>query len=85
MWSEQLLPRVEAKPFGVPNTRTVLLVKIELIGRVELLIEVSKTDNGKFFIVVFQRFKKIKPSAKPNSEEFVNSSSFDDITVKEIS
>ena len=28
IWSEhQMLPRVEAKPFGVPNTRQVLLVQ----------------------------------------------------------
>ena len=55
--------RIEAKPFGVPNNRNVLLVKKELIGRVELLTEVSKTDNGKFFIVVFQRYTKSKQSA----------------------
>ena len=45
----------------------------------------SRTDNGKFFIVVFQRFQKIKPSARNFSEEFVNSSSFDDVAVKEMS
>ena len=53
IWSDQLLPRVEAKPFGVPNLRTVLYIQRQAIERVELLIEVSKTDNGKFYIVVF--------------------------------
>ena len=55
-----MLPRIEAKPFGVPNKRTVLYVKSDVKDRVELLTEVSKTDNGKFFIVVFQRFLKNK-------------------------
>ena len=48
-----MLPRVEAKPFGVPNKRTVVYVTLKTIKRVELLIEVSKTNNGKFFIVIF--------------------------------
>ena len=53
LWSEIMLPRIEARPFGVPNKRSVLFAKKLYVGRVELLIEVSKTDNGKFFIVVF--------------------------------
>ena len=53
LWSDELLPRVEAKPFGVPNLRKVLYIQKQVVGRVELLIEVSKTDNGKFYIVVF--------------------------------
>lgn len=75
LWSDQLLPRVEAKPFGVPNLRQVLYIQRQTINRVEILIEVSKTDNGKFFIVVFQRY--IRPG-KSSSELF------DDISVKEM-
>ena len=33
------------------------------MARVELLIEVSKTDNGKFYIVVFQRYLKPKKTS----------------------
>ena len=57
-------PRHEAKPFGVPNKREVLLVRRLQRARVELLIEVSKTENGKFFIVVFQRYIKKNAASK---------------------
>lgn len=82
LWSDMLLPRVQAKPFGVPNLRTILLVQRQQAGRVELLTEVSKTDNGKFFIVVFQRYINLKKSARdiaPQPEK-----SFNDIKVKEM-
>ena len=87
LWSEQLAPRIEAKPFGVPNARTVLLVQRQDIGRVELLTEVSKTDNGKFYIVVFQKFLKAKTSArngKVSLREAPGDNTFDDIKVKEM-
>ena len=88
LWSDQILPRVEAKPFGLPNLRTVLLTQHQTVGRVELLTEVSKTDSGKFYIVVFQRFVKPKKSARTSalnvdsteSLETGPSNLFDDIT-----
>jgi len=70
---------VEAKPFGVPNLRQVLYTQKQSIGRVELLTEVSKTDNGKFFIVVFQRYLKPSKTAAAAAVEL-----FDDISVKEM-
>ena len=97
LWSEQLLPRVEAKPFGVPNLRQVLFIQRQAIDRVELLIEVSKTDNGKFYIVVFQRYVKPKFNASKtvtgkNAKSVMamappqafTLSTFDDISVKEM-
>ena len=59
-WSESLFPRIEAKAFGVPIKRQVLKVQLKSIARVQLLTEVSKTDNGKFFIVVFKRYTNKK-------------------------
>ena len=53
IWSEVLEPRFQAKTFGVPNSRTVILAKKWLSGRCEFLTEVSTTNNGKLYIVVF--------------------------------
>lgn len=89
LWDEtNLQPRLEAKPFGVPNRRQVLLVRKRLQARVELLIEVSKTEHGKFFIVVFQRFAKARRvpatgGAGPGSGTGT-AGLFDDIKVKEM-
>ena len=60
------------------------------IDRVELLTEVSKTDTGKFFIVVFKRYiKKKRTSSIRSGSAFetygtVDKEIFDDIAVKEI-
>ena len=45
----------------------------------------SKTENGKFFIVVFQRFQKPKKAASGTSSSQPVNNTFDDITVKELS
>ena len=56
LWSDQLLPRVEAKAYGVPNLREVIYVQRRVVNKqIQLLIEVSKTKNGKFYITVFKR------------------------------
>ena len=47
----------------------------------------SKTDNGKFFIVVFQRFVKLKKSARGTTAPMAQTTGlndFADITVKEM-
>ena len=67
------------------------------MGRVELLIEVSKTENGKFYIVVFQRYLKPKKTAanaitvgggatemEKQPIQTTTASHFDDIQVKEM-
>ena len=61
------------------------------IDRVELLYEISKTDTGKFFIVVFKRFLKKKKAASPiragtdlGNYGADNTDIFNDIYVKEI-
>ena len=91
LWNaESMKPRHQAKRFGVPNKRQVLLVKKMVRGRVKLLIEVSKTENGKFFIVVFQRYlivAKTSPRAtieEQQEERDAKSELFDDIKVKEM-
>ena len=57
------------------------------------MTEISKTDNGKFFIVVFKRFiKKKKKSSPPRGghsalESYggtVDTDMFDDIFVKDL-
>ena len=92
LWSESLQPRIEARPFGVPPKRTVLKVQRKTIDRVELLTEISKTEN-KFFIVVFKRFvKKKKKSPGRGGHSALESyggtidptNLFDDIYVKDI-
>ena len=66
-------------------------MQLKKIERVELLTEVSKTDTGKFFIVVFKRFlKKNKASpmrggtALESYGAAVDTDIFNDIYVKEI-
>ena len=83
IWAEHFEPRVQAKPFGVPNLRTVLYVKHWQVGRVELLTEVSTTTNDKLYIVVFQRYLKPKKSGQGNEEQD-DRNDFDDIKVKEM-
>jgi len=63
--------------------RTVLLVKHQQVGRVELLTEVSTTQNGKLYLVVFQRFLKPKKTGQP-LEMQDERNDFDDIKVKEM-
>ena len=93
LWSESLQPRIEARPFGVPPNRTVLRVQRKTIDRVELLTEISKTENGKFFIVVFKRFikKKMKSPGRGGHSALESyggaidpTDLFDDIYVKDI-
>lgn len=50
--------------------------------RIELLIEVSKTETGKVFISVFKRFCMVHPKIKALQSELNH---FDDLKVKEIS
>ena len=91
LWSDSLHPRIEARAFGVPIKRIVLKVKRQKIERVELLTEVSKTENGKFYIVVFKRFVKKKKQSSPSRRRsaldgypMVETDLFDDIYIKEL-
>ena len=63
--------------------RTVMMVKHQQVGRVELLTEVSTTQNGKLYIVVFQRYLNPKNSSQ-RSLERGERNDFDDIKVKEM-
>ena len=84
LWSDQLLPRVEAKAYGVPNHREVTYVQRRIVGKqLQLLIEVSKTKNGKFYITVFKR-DLTKTNVSLSSEDEIYHYAFDSVSVREL-
>ena len=91
LWSDQLLPRVEAKAYGVPNLREVIYVQRRTVNKqLQLLIEVSKTKNGKFYITVFKRDmtkaneqRKLPPESL-SSEDDIFHFAFDSVSVREL-